>query len=199
MDSQPEMGPQRAPLVVDDAPSPGRVITVFGASRVGPETAEYRLAYRLGQLLGGRGYAICNGGHDGTMEAAAKGAREAGGRTIGVLVRSLSHHPPNPWLDDAEETQTLLGRLERLVSLGEAFIVLPGGIGTLLEMALVWNLAHVRELEKPVILVGPGWRATIEALQQHLLVRPVDRDELLYAESADEAVAMLDACLADVR
>lgn len=185
--------------MTDELSKLSRIVTVFGASRVGPESEEYRLAYRLGQLLGERGYAVCNGGYDGTMEAAARGAKEAGGRAIGVLVQSLSHRAHNDWLDDVERTESLLGRLERLVALGEGFIVLPGGIGTLLEMALVWNLTQVRELEKPVILIGAGWRAVLDALSENLLVRPIDREQLLHANTPEEAVALLDRRLAAAR
>src|SRR4051812_8453507 len=106
------------------------VVTVFGASKVGPESEEYQLGYELGRLLGQCGYAICNGGYDGTMEAVAKGVKETGGRTIGVLVESLNHRATNPFIDEVEQTESLLYRLEKLVTLGDAYIVLPGGIGT---------------------------------------------------------------------
>ena len=169
------------------------VITVFGSGQVGPESDEYLLGYQVGHLIGQRGWTICNGGYNGTMESVARGAKDAGGGAIGVLVRSLDHRPHNDWLDGVERTDSLLGRLDRLVTLGEAYVVLPGGIGTLLEMALVWNMSQVRELAKPIVMVGPDWAAALESLGQHLLVSPVDREQLLLASDAEAAVAILDA------
>ena len=168
-----------------------RIVTVFGASRVGPESAEYALGYHLGLKLGEAGFSICNGGYDGTMEAVAKGIRETGGRSIGVLVESLEGRAHNPYIDEIERTEGLLYRLERLVTLGEAYLVLPGGIGTLLELALVWNLSTVRELEKPIILIGDEWRQAIDGLSHHILLRPGDRERFTHVDTAEEAVSLL--------
>jgi uncharacterized protein (TIGR00730 family) len=168
-----------------------RIVTVFGASRVGPESAEYQLGYELGLRLGESGFSICNGGYDGTMEAVAKGIRESGGRSIGVLVESIEGRMHNPYIDEIERTEGLLYRLERLVTLGEAYLVLPGGIGTLLELALVWNLSTVREHQKPIILLGQEWRRAIEGLGEHILLREGDRERLLHVDGADEAVTVL--------
>ena len=175
--------------------SSAAVVTVFGASKVGPESSEYQLGYELGRLLGEHGYTICNGGYDGTMEAVAKGVKETGGRTIGVLVQSLSHRATNPFIDDVEETESLLYRLEKLVTLGDAYVVLPGGIGTLLEFALVWNLAQVREQEKPIVLIGANWQSTVDAFGQYLLVRENDLYHLTMVDTAEEAVRVLEAKL----
>jgi len=172
-------------------PPARHIVTVFGASRVGPDSAEYRLGYELGLRLGEAGFSICNGGYDGTMEAVAKGIRESGGRSIGVLVESLEGRTHNPYIDEVERTEGLLYRLERLVTLGEAYLVLPGGIGTLLELALVWNLSTVRELEKPIILIGKEWRQAIDRLSDHILLREGDRERLIHVHTTDAVVAML--------
>jgi uncharacterized protein (TIGR00730 family) len=173
----------------------GPIVTVFGASKVGPESDEYILGLELGRLLGQHGYATCNGGYDGTMEAVAKGVKESGGRTIGVLVDSLNHRDTNPYIDEVEQTESLLYRLEKLVMLGDAFVVLPGGIGTLLEFALVWNLSTVRELEKPIVLIGENWQSTISALEQFLLIRDDDCSHLMMVATPEEAVQILDSKL----
>src|SRR5947208_9633171 len=135
------------------------VVTVFGSSRVKRDDPEYAAARRLGTLFAEHGWTLCNGGHDGTMEAAAQGAKEAGGSTIGV---SLSLYRPtnkNVWLDQEIVAESLFARLEKLVTLGSAYVVLPGGIGTLLEMCLVWNLVQSPEFAgKPIVLVGDAWR-----------------------------------------
>lgn len=167
------------------------VITVFGASRVLAGSPEYELGYQLGRKLGAAGFAICNGGYDGTMEAVAKGVKETGGYSIGVLVESIEGLRHNAYIDEVERTESLLYRLERLVTLGEAYVVLPGGIGTLLELALVWNLSTVRELEKQIILVGEAWERAVDSLSEHILIRPGDRDRLIHVHGAEAAVDLL--------
>lgn len=170
------------------------VVTVFGSSRVKRNDPEYDAARRLGTLLAQHGWILCNGGHDGTMEAAAQGAKEAGGSTIGV---SLSLYRPankNVWLDQEVVAETLFARLEELVTLGSAYVVLPGGIGTLLEMCLVWNLVQSPEFAgKPIILVGEGWRSVVAALQAHLPMHRWEAESIVVVDSVDEAVARLAA------
>jgi uncharacterized protein (TIGR00730 family) len=169
-----------------------RVVTVFGSSRVKRGEPEYEDARRLGALLAQQGWTLCNGGHDGTMEAAAQGAKEAGGSTIGV---SLSLYRPanrNVWLDQEIVAETLFGRLEKLVTLGNAYVVLHGGIGTLLELCLVWNLVQSPEFTgKPIVLVGGAWRDVVVALKQNLPMYPWEADSISIVDSVDEAVALI--------
>src|SRR5207248_1936458 len=106
----------------------------FGGARIPRESAEYEQARRLGERLAQAGFAICNGGYSGTMEAVSRGAREAGGRTIGVTVDLFGATPPNDWIGEVENTTNLLARLDKLTVLGDAFVVLRGGVGTLLEL-----------------------------------------------------------------
>jgi len=171
-----------------------RVVTVFGSSRVKRDDPEYDAARRLGTLVAQRGWTLCNGGHDGTMEAAAQGAKEAGGSTIGV---SLSLYRPankNVWLDQEIVAETLFARLEELVTLGSAYVVLHGGIGTLLEMCLVWNLVQSPEFAaKPIILVGEAWRSVASVLTENLPMHPWEAESIAVVDSVDEAVARLGA------
>src|SRR6266545_1303420 len=145
------MRPKAGAMVVDRP----RTITIFGSSRARPGDPEYHEAEQLGRLLAERGWTICNGGHDGTMEAAARGAKEAGGHTIGISISMYRPANPNMWLDEEVVADSLFGRLERLLTLGEAYVVLRGGIGTLLELALAWNLLQSPEFAgKPLVVVG---------------------------------------------
>lgn len=168
------------------------VVTVFGSSRIERDSPEYREAYELGRLLAEHGYVVCNGGYSGTMEAVSRGCKEAGGRTIGVTVEVFGKLAPNEYIDEEIGTASLLMRLDRLTAMADAYIVLKGGIGTLLEMALVWNLRlmHVYP-EKPIILLGPAWRRTVEALSEHLLIREIDRRALIFVETPAEALQVL--------
>ncbi len=169
-----------------------RVVTVFGSSRVKGGEPEYEEARRLGALFAQHGWTICNGGHDGTMEAAARGAKEAGGSTIGV---SLSLYRPankNVWLDQEIVAESLFARLEKLVTLGSAYVALRGGIGTLLEMCLVWNLVQSPEFTgKPIVLVGEAWRKLIGTFTQNFPVHPWEADSIAVVDSVDEAVERL--------
>ena len=168
------------------------VVTVFGSSRIERDSPEYQEAYELGRLLAEHGYVVCNGGYSGTMEAVSRGCKEAGGRTIGVTVEVFGRLAPNEYIDEEIGTASLLMRLDRLTAMADAYIVLKGGIGTLLEMALVWNLRlmHVYP-DKPIILLGPAWRRAVEALSEQLLIRDIDRSALIFVETPAEALQAL--------
>jgi uncharacterized protein (TIGR00725 family) len=176
------------------------IVTVFGSSRAEREGPDYQEAYRLGKLLAERGYVVCNGGYSGTMEAASRGCKEAGGRTIGVTVEVFGRLTPNEFLDEEVGTASLILRLEKLTSLAEAYIVLTGGIGSLLEMALVWNLRLMQvSPDKPIILLGRRWKAALECLSEHLFIREVDLAALTLADTPEQAVAALDGRHSDSR
>lgn len=173
---------------------PGPIVSVFGGSRAAEDSDDYRDAYQLGRLLATHGYTLCNGGYHGTMAAAARGAKDAQGWSIGITVGLLEHIDPNEWLDERIPTPSLMARLEQLVTLGEAYVVLRGGIGTLLEFALVWNLRQLQPLPlKPIVALGADWHAVLDTLPRHLVVRDSDLAMIARAATPEEAVALLDA------
>jgi uncharacterized protein (TIGR00730 family) len=168
------------------------VVTVFGSSRAKRGDEEYQAAQRLGRLIGQRGWILCNGGHDGTMEAAARGAKEVDGQTIGISISLYRPASRNVWLDQEIVMDSLFARLERLASLGNAYVVLRGGIGTLLECALVWNLVQSPEFTgRPIVVVGPDWRRVVRAMRRNLPMHPWEADSLTLVETVEEAVARL--------
>jgi uncharacterized protein (TIGR00730 family) len=174
------------------APTHPPVVTVFGSSRIGRDSAEYDEARRLGKLLAEAGYYVCNGGYSGAMEAVSRGAREGGGRAIGVTVQVLDGLAPNEFIDEEVGTSSLLMRLDKLTALASAYVILQGGIGTLLELALVWNLHLMRVYhDKPIILLGPAWRQTIEAASREIMIRDVDLAALTFVDTPEEALAAL--------
>jgi uncharacterized protein (TIGR00730 family) len=175
------------------APNHVHTVTVFGSSRVHKGEPEYADAYRLGILLAERGWTLCNGGHDGTMEAAARGAKEAGGHTIGVSFSLYRAQQVNSWLDQEIVAETLFSRLEQLVTLGDAYIVLRGGIGTLLELCLVWNLTQSPEFaHKLVVVVGESWTRVIATLREELPMHPWEASAIEIVPSVEAAVERLD-------
>jgi hypothetical protein len=152
----------------------------------------------LGRLLALSGHAVLTGGYSGTMEAVSRGAAEAGGHVIGVTSSDLERWRPtkaNPWVREERRTGTLLERLEALIQGGDAALALPGGPGTLTEIALTWNLMIVASLPpRPLILVGDGWRAVFD---QFLLslggYAPEDqRQYLAFAPDPRTAVRLLE-------
>ncbi|MBI3968251.1 MAG: LOG family protein [Chloroflexi bacterium] len=166
-----------------------RVVTVFGSSRIQEGSAEYRTAHDLGAALARAGFTVCNGGYSGAMEAVSRGAQEAGGHVIGVLVDVFPVDRANRWLGERHETESLFARLERLTVLADAFVVLNGGIGTLVELGLVWNLSFLGVMpEKPIVVLADGWSGVVDALVAHTHVRESEREILHLAPDVPTAV-----------
>jgi len=164
-------------------------ITVFGSSRARPGDEDYEAASRLGRLIAEAGWLLCNGGQDGTMEAAAMSAKAAGGHTIGVSFSRFPAARTNQWLDQEIAAETLFARLEQLVTIGDVYIVLRGGIGTLLELCLAWNLLQTPEFaSKPLVVVGSAWQRVIQLLGEELPMREWERTTLHFVATVDEAV-----------
>lgn len=167
-----------------------KVITVFGTARAKPGDSIYETACETGRLLAQAGFAIANGGYGGTMEAAAKGAAELGGEVIGVTCSAFAKSQANKYITREIVTDSVQHRLNMLISVAVGFIVLPGGTGTLLELAQVWELKNKSFLnpEKPFIIIGGFWRPLVE------LVAADDPRALEYisqAETPAQAVRML--------
>ena len=165
-------------------------ITVFGTGRAKPGDSTYNLAYETGRLLARAGFAIINGGYGGTMEAAAKGAAEAGGKIIGVTCSAFKSSTANKYTTRTIVTASLDERLDTLIKLGQAYVVLSGGTGTLLELDKVWELKNKGFLEagKPIILVGSFWKPLVD------LVAIDDPDSsrcIKLADSPEEAVELI--------
>ena len=143
-----------------------KTITIFGTARAGPGDDAYNLAYKTGKLLAQAGFTIANGGYGGTMLAAAKGAGEAGGQIIGVTCSAFKASTANEYISREIVTGSLEERLDKLIKLGHAYIVLPGGTGTLLELANVWELNNkgFPDADKPIILVGGFWLPLLDLI-----------------------------------
>lgn len=141
-----------------------KTITIFGTAKARPGDAAYELAYETGKLLAQAGFTIANGGYGGTMLAAAKGASEAGGKTIGVTCSAFEQSRANEFISREIVTDSPDERLDTLINLGQAYVVLPGSTGTLLELAKVWELKNKGFLtaQKPIILVGGFWKPLVD-------------------------------------
>jgi uncharacterized protein (TIGR00730 family) len=176
---------------------PDRILTVFGGSAPERGSEPYRQAELLGALAAKAGWGVATGGYIGTMEAVSKGAAEAGGRVIGVTCEQIEHWRPihpNRWITEEIRRQTLRERLYSLVELADAYIALPGGIGTLSEVALSWSLIQTHEISaRPLLLVGDTWTDTMQSFldRSQAYVRPADGRLLRFAADASSAWRML--------
>lgn len=148
---------------------------MFGSSRPQPNTVEYAQAYELGREIGRMGFTLCNGGYGGTMEAAAKGARETGARTIGVICSAFGPPRANPWITETIDVDTMVDRMMKLIAMGHAYVVLKGGTGTLLELAAVWEFMNKGLIEqKPIVVVGSFWDPVVHTLRDELAWEGLD-------------------------
>ncbi|HEV7128017.1 MAG TPA: LOG family protein, partial [Ktedonobacterales bacterium] len=169
-----------------------RIVTVFGSSQPREGDADYTQAYELGRRLALAGYTLCNGGTGGTMRAAAQGAREAGGRTIGVTMDIYIPDPPNSWLDEEIRVADLFTRLQRLILPASGYVCLRGGCGTLAEWALVWTLlASGLVPPAPLILFGEEWRPLVASIKAGMLPRERDWSFLQLAATVEEVLTIL--------
>ncbi|MCS7230069.1 MAG: LOG family protein [Candidatus Kryptonium sp.] len=146
-----------------------KVITIFGSSKPVEGEEDYEFARKLGYELGKIGFAICNGGYSGIMEATARGAKEAGAKTIGVTVATFEG-PANKWIDEEIETKSLFERLKILIEKGDGYIVLRGGTGTMVELSLVWEMMNKGLIyPKPFVAVN-FWTPIIEVISEQLRI-----------------------------
>lgn len=173
-------------------------ITVFGGAQPQPDSPAYEEARLLGELLAQRGHTVLTGGYIGTMEAVSRGASEAGGHVIGVTCEDIEAWRgvrPNQWVKEERRSKTLIGRLQALIEGCEAAIALPGGVGTLAEISLMWNLMIVESIpRRPLILIGSGWQSTLDQFHTSFetYMPAHQRDQLLFAEDVNVAVKIID-------
>lgn len=172
----------------------GKVITIFGTSRVKDGDKVFKLANELGKLCAEAGFTIASGGYGGTMLAAAKGAKSAGGKSIGVTCSVFGRKGANEFITQEITTENLSQRVAKLIEIGNAYVVLPGGTGTLLELAEIWELTNKGFINsaKPIILMQDFWRPLVELMAGD---DAASRECVRLAGGAEEAVKILKECL----
>ena len=172
-------------------------VTVFGGSKPIPGETAYNEAFQLGALLGAEGYTVLTGGYIGTMEAVSRGAAESGGYVVGVTcdeIESWRPVAPNPWVQEEMRFPTLRQRLYALIDQCDAALALPGGVGTLAELSIMWSQLQTRSTSaRPFILIGQGWKATIHAFFDELddYVALKDREWIHFSPNANDAFNLL--------
>ena len=168
----------------------GKAVAVFGSARDRLRPDSYRQAEALGRALAQAGYAVLTGGGPGIMEAANKGAFEAGGRSVGLSIYLPHEQVPNPFQTDALSFRHFFVRKVMLVTFSSAFVVFPGGFGTLDELFEGLTLVSTMKVRRfPVYLVGQWfWGGLVEWLRDTLVRQgTIDRDDLDLVEVVDRA------------
>lgn len=174
-------------------------VAIFGSARARPGTFVYEEVKRAAAAFASLGCDIITGGGPGLMQAANEGAKSAGGLgSMGIRVDLPFEQHVNPFVEQAFEHETFFTRLHHFVIASDAFVVVPGGIGTVLEMLMIWQLLQVRHMDDvPLILVGKMWNGLIEwattaMLDPRLaLANPRDLKIPQCLDTADEAVAVV--------
>ncbi len=159
----------------------GRAVTVFGSARTPPEHPDYALAREVGASLGRSGYAVITGGGPGLMEAANRGARDVGALSIGCNIELPHEQALNPYLDIGLRCRHFFARKVMFVRYASAFVICPGGYGTLDELFESLTLIQTGTIRHfPVILVGDGeWEGLLEWLRARALAdRRIDAEDL---------------------
>ncbi|OGN98780.1 MAG: hypothetical protein A2Z71_00395 [Chloroflexi bacterium RBG_13_50_21] len=178
-------------------------VTVFGGSLAKPDDPVYQDALRLGKLLAQAGYTVLNGGYIGTMEAVSRGVSEAGGHVIGVTCEQIEAWRPvkaNPWVMEEWHYASLQERMIALIENCDACLALPGGVGTLAEITLTWNLLLTRILPpRPLILIGSGWKATVRKFlaEQGIYIPEIQRQWVSFSPDIDSAFQRLQELLSN--
>jgi uncharacterized protein (TIGR00730 family) len=174
----------------------GPCVTVFGSARFAEEHPYYQMAREVGNRLARAGFTVVTGGGPGVMEAANRGAREAGGTSVGCNIQLAREQFPNPYLDHYMTFKYFFVRKVMLVKYSYAFIVMPGGFGTLDEAFETVTLIQTRKIQNfPIVLMGRDfWEPLLGFMQgtllRHSTIDAADLDYFHVTDSAEEAAAL---------
>jgi hypothetical protein len=172
-------------------------IAIYGGAAPKSGDPAYEEARQLGFLLAKAGHTIMTGGYIGVMEAASRGANEAGGHVIGVTCAQLEEWrniKANAWVKEERQYATLRERMYALIDSCDAAIIMPGGVGTLAELAVMWNEEIISSKSPRVmVLVGKGWQKTIAAFLEEFCdyVHLNDQKRVHFAEDINATIAII--------
>jgi uncharacterized protein (TIGR00730 family) len=172
----------------------GPEIAVLGSARLGKDDRWWALAHELGGLLAEAGFVVVTGGYGGLMAAVSRGAHERDGSVIGLPMQHWATITPNTWNADLRWSSDYGTRLNHILHCA-AVIALPGGIGTLSELAVAWAASQTEKQAQPLVLLGECWPPLIAAMRTHLVIGDSDLDLLRFAATPQEAVREVQAGL----
>src|SRR4051812_15812693 len=175
----------------------GPAVSVFGSARTPADHPDYRTAQQLGAALARAGYAVITGGGPGTMEAANRGASEAGGTSVGLGIELPFEQRLNDWVDIGLNFRYFFARKTMFVKYAQAFVILPGGFGTLDELFEALTLVQTRKVTRfPVILLGEQyWSGLVQWIRTTVLpeakISAADLELIRVTSDVDEAVSLI--------
>jgi uncharacterized protein (TIGR00730 family) len=169
-------------------------VTIFGSARTRPGDWVYEQVREMSTGISALGCDIVTGGGPGLMEAANRGAKEGqsatGGSSIGIRVHLPFEQSANPFVDQNFEHSSFFTRLQQFVLMSDAYVLAPGGIGTLLEAVMVWQLLQVHHIDAPLVFAGPMWKGLVEWVNAQML-RPgfelVNKRDMQIPQCVDDA------------
>ncbi len=170
------------------------IVGVYGSARL-PDTDEhYQYAVAVGRALAGEGFIVATGGYAGVMEAVSKGARDVGGEVIGYTVTSWDGLPANRYVTQQQDSADLFERLRKFSEV-DLLIALDGGLGTLAEVVVSWNLLQVGSDARPLLMVGEQWQALHDYVRKTLIVGEADLDVVrILPEGSSPTLVASTAC-----
>jgi uncharacterized protein (TIGR00730 family) len=173
-------------------------VAIFGSARIQPGDAEYQDVFQIARGLGSAGFEIVTGGGPGLMEAANAGHKASGSRSssIGLKIKLPFENEANKFLDINREFDRFSNRLDTFMSLSDAIVVAPGGVGTLLEFFYSWQLMQVEHIcETPIVMFGDLWTPLIDWLRTEVMKRGLfdekDLQSIFCLDSVDKVVALI--------
>ena len=172
----------------------GPCVTVFGSARIHPDDPHYELARKMGAAIARLGFTVMTGGGPGIMEAANRGAKDVGGRSVGCTIELPSEQPANAYLDRCVRLHYFFVRKALLVKYSYAFVVMPGGAGTLDELFEALTLIQTAKIKNfPIVIMGTDyWKELIDFMNkmaQRGMIAEADLSLIYATDSVDEAVA----------
>lgn len=145
--------------------SSNKIITSFGSGFTKAGEPLYSEIEKIGKIIAENGWTLCSGGYYGTMEAISKGAKNGGGKTIGITVKSWTKKP-NEYIDEEAKMPNLMERIVELIGIADAYVIFRGGTGTLVEISTALELMNQKVIpEKPIIFYGKFWEDVINTLK----------------------------------
>jgi hypothetical protein len=171
-------------------------VGVMGSARLTEDDERWLQAHELGELLAAAGFVVVTGGYGGLMAAVSRGAHEKGGRVVGLPMQHWEGIKPNQWNADLRWSTNYGNRINHILRC-DAVIALPGGVGTLSEMAMAWSAGQTEGHSVPLVLLGDCWPPVIEAIREHLVVGDADLCLLRFATSPEAAMREIQIGLQD--
>jgi len=176
----------------------GPCVTVFGSSRIKPDDPHYQLARKMGAAIARLGFTVMTGGGPGIMEAANRGAKEVGGRSVGCTIELPSEQPANAYLDRCVRMHYFFVRKALLVKYSYVFVVMPGGAGTLDELFEAVTLIQTGKIKNfPIVIMGTDyWKELIgfiNKMAQHGMIAAADLSLIYATDSVEEAITHIES------